>query len=501
MTLSLRSQAPALAVAAFLAAGTAFAVTGTDVPATGTAIPLRLIVGLAILAFLVIALWAGPQPVLLFWLAFAPWVNTLGTTQSGHLLRQAFFSAPPLIFVLWLLIQRRRVRGSFVDALPALYLGFVLASALLAGTLTSVTQTGLTGTSVGLTQIYSIICIGAITYYFIAFVEFDEGFERRLATVFLSIGSLIAVIADAGKVAGLNGKVAGFDFGATSVDSSGVVAEGRVAGPLGEAGVFGTYLGAVLVIAVAILIWDGPRSLRRLSVFTVVVVPPAIFLSLTRAPLLAAAVVCILFVAARSRARWPGIVALLLAVTIFVAAWGAVAGSSLYKNRFGNVSNIQGRALLDRLSFKLAERKPVAGWGYGTFDHVKNTVHVDLGSSPLPPSFVFDYTSHNTFLTILVELGGAGFLLLLAPWFVNAYHAVRRARAPSPDRWVLVAALGIIGVWCIDAVTADMRFFPFASSLPWLAAGLLRRRALRERIPVSPPSVGRLEPQLTLLPE
>ena len=124
------------------------------------------------------------------------------------------------------------------------------------------------------------------------------------------------------------------------------------------------------------------------------------------------------------------------------------------------------------MSFKLAERKPVTVWVYGTFDHVKNTVHVDLGSSPLPPSFVFDYTSHNTFLTNTVESRGVGLLLLLAPWLINAYHSVRRARAPSPDRWVLIASLGIIGVWMIDAVTADMRFFPFVSVLPWLAAEL-----------------------------
>lgn len=501
MTLSLRSQAPALAVAVFLAAVTAVAVTDSSIPATTITIPLRLITGLAVLAFLMIALWAGPQSVILFWLAFAPFQNLLGTTHYGHLLRQALFSAPPLIFVLWLLIQRRRVRGSLVDALPGLYLGFVLASAVLAGTLVSVTQTGLSGTSVGLTQIYAIICIGVVVYYFVAFVELDEAFERRIATVFLVVGSLIAAIADAGKAAGLNGKVAGFDFGAASTTSSGGVVEGRVAGPLGEAGVFGTFLGAVLVIAVAILVWGGPRSLRRWSIFTVVVVPPAIFLTLTRAPLLAASVVCILIVAFRSRSRWPGIVALLSAVALFVVAWGTLAGTSLYKNRFGNVSNIQGRALLDRLSFKLAERKPVAGWGYGTYDHVKNTVHVDLGSTSLSPSFVFDYTSHNTFLTVLVELGGVGLLLLLAPWLVNAVHAVRRARAPSPDRWLLIASLGIIGVWSIDALTSDMRFFPFVSALPWLAAGLLRRRALRERSPEPRPSVGRLEPQLTLLPE
>ena len=195
------------------------------------------------------------------WLAFAPFQNLLGTTHYGHLLRQAFFSrAPPLIFVMWLLIQRRKVRGSLVDALPGLYLGFVLASALLAGTVVGVTQTGLSGSSVGLTQIYAIICIGVVAYYFVAFVETDEALERRVAAVLLLVGSSIAAIADAGKVAGLNGKMAGFDFGATGANSSGVVEQGRVAGPLGEAGVFGTFLGAVLVIAVAILIWDLHRA-------------------------------------------------------------------------------------------------------------------------------------------------------------------------------------------------------------------------------------------------
>jgi O-antigen ligase len=503
MTLFHRSQVPALALSAVLAAGTALAVTGGHIPATNTGVPLRLVIGLALLAFLVIALWAGPLPVLLVWLAFAPFQNTLGTGQSGHLFRQAFFSAPPLIFVLWLLLQRRKVRGSLVDALPALYLCYVLASALLTGTLVAVTQTGLSGSSVGLTQIYSIICIGVVSYYFLAFVDLDESLERRIAAVLLYTGSLIAVLAVVGKVAGLTGKVAGFDFGSSSVNSSGVVEQGRVAGPLGDAGVLGTFLGVVLVVAVAILVWEGPRELRKLSAFTVVVVPPALFLSLTRAPLLAAAVACILVVAVRSRSRWPGIVALSMAAMLLVVVWGVLASTSLYKNRFANASNVQGRAVLDKLSLELAARKPVVGWGYGTFDHVKNTVHVNLGSSPLPPSFVFDYTSHNTFLTVLVELGGLGLALLLAPWLVTAAHAIRHARAPSPDRWVVIAALGIIGVWIIDAGTADMRFFPFASTLPWLAAGLLRRQALREQSTDGRTTAARPKSErgLTSLPE
>jgi O-Antigen ligase len=405
--------------------------------------------------------------------------------------------------VLWLLIERRRVRGSLTDALPGLYLAFVIASALLAGTLVAVTQTGVSGSSVGLTQIYSVIGIGVISYYFLAFSDLDDSLERRVAAVLLGTGSLIALTTVLGKVAGLSGKHLGFDFGSSTVNSSGVVEQGRVAGPLGEAGVYGTFLGAVLVVAVAILVWEGPGMLRKLSVFTVIVVPPAVFLSLTRAPLLAAAVVCVLIVAFRSRSRWPGILGLSMAGMLLIVAWGLLASTSLYKNRFANVSNIQGRAVLDKLSLELAGRKPVVGWGYGNFDHVKNTVRVNLGSSPLPPSFVFDYTSHNTFLTVLVELGGVGLALLLAPWIVTSAHALRRAREPSPGRWILIAAVGMIGVWIVDAGTADMRFFPFLSALPWLAAGLLRRQALRERASEQRAAVIRPkpEPRLALLSE
>jgi hypothetical protein len=44
--------------------------------------------------------------------------------------------------------------------------------------------------------------------------------------------------------------------------------------------------------------------------------------------------------------------------------------------------------------------------------------------------------------------------------------------------WLVVALLGTIGVWVVNAGTVDMRFFPFAWVLPWVAVGLLRRRVL-----------------------
>jgi O-antigen ligase len=170
-----------------------------------------------------------------------------------------------------------------------------------------------------------------------------------------------------------------------------------------------------------------------------------------------------------------------VAVALVVAGlWSSIISTSLYKNRFSNQSNVQERVILTRWSFELAGRKPILGWGYGSFDKVKNANAANLSTagSPIPFSTAIYYTSHNTFLTILVELGGVGILLLLVPWLVVARSSFRLfARRPSSG-WLVVGLLGALGVWVINAGTFDMRFFSLPWVLPWLAVGFLRRMVL-----------------------
>jgi O-antigen ligase len=462
-----------------LAAFTALAVTNTGVPLVAVHVPLRAVLGLVLLAAGAVALSLRPAFVFVAWLALAPFLATAAADGAvGHRFRMAFFSAPPLLFVVWLLTRRRPVRASFVDVLPALYLGLVVTSPLLHGTPLDLNQANLNGSSVALTQIYSTVAIGVIGYYFCAFADLGESFERHVAGALLLAGSVIAGIVIVGKVLGLSGTVAGFEFGSNQTLSSGTEQLGR-ASALGGPGVLGTFLGFTLVTAIAILVWEGPRSLRRLSLVAVAVTPVALFLTLTRGPMLATILAGFAVIAVRSRKRWPSVVAVLMAVAVLVAAWGPLSSTSVYRNRVSDKTNVQGRQLLSTWSFQLAARKPVAGWGYGSFDRVKNSANLSSGSTPR--SFGTDYTSHDTFLTVLVELGVVGIFLLVAPWLIVARAAIRRAVRPDPGRWALVAFLGILGVWIISAGTFDMRFFPFVSAFPWLVTGLLRRRTLGAR--------------------
>jgi O-antigen ligase len=125
------------------------------------------------------------------------------------------------------------------------------------------------------------------------------------------------------------------------------------------------------------------------------------------------------------------------------------------------------------VSLKLAEQKPLFGWGYGSFDRIKFGVKLDHPVIPL--AVALQDTSHDTFLTILVEYGGVGLLLYFLPIGAIGWLAVKHVRHGDPNRWLQMTSLGAIGVTVLTAATLDFRFFSFVPMLPWLFLALSRR--------------------------
>jgi O-antigen ligase len=468
MRISARLHSPlSLVVPVLVAMATAIAVT------RGGTVLLAL-TGIAALSVVAVAVSLKPEHLFLFWLGVAPFLQDAGTGRLQHLIRIALYSAPPLLFLAWTLLQRRAVRGSFIDVLPAAWAAYVVGSALLAGV------------DVSATQLFAIVVTGVVIYYFCAFCSLDEGIERRIARVLLvstAVVSLAVVV----------GKSAGHGFGFVADTSANVE---RAAGPFGNPAVLGTVVGVGLVLAIAVLVWAGPRSLRRLAYFSLLVDLPALFLTLTRGPLIAAGAVGLVLVLSRARTRWPGVLAGILVAVVAAGLWTSITSTALYKNRLSDQTNVEERVIMDHWSLELAGRRPIVGWGYGSFDEVKNSANLSTGNSFIPFSQAIKYTSHNTYLTILVELGGIGLFLLLLPWFAVARSSFGLAREAQSDAWLVVGFLGVLGVWIINAGTFDMRFFAMAWVLPWLAVGVLRRRTLdavrqvdRSRERVNPDSV------------
>jgi O-antigen ligase len=99
----------------------------------------------------------------------------------------------------------------------------------------------------------------------------------------------------------------------------------------------------------------------------------------------------------------------------------------------------------------------------------------DLSPGNLSRSDVASSTSHNTFLTILVEYGSIGLALFVLPWLAISWRALRDALRSPEVRWVLLGAVAALGVYAFAASSIDFRFFSFVPVVPWLLLGILRR--------------------------
>jgi O-antigen ligase len=440
-----------MAVAASLVVG--FSVAG-DQPLTSPFVGVLLL-----LSYAAIALSLKPERLFIAWLIVAPFFQESShRTFIGTNLNFALYLLPPLFLVLAIALKRNDHRPTAIDCMPALYLLYVLVS-------WSMTSANPQSVDDGLRSIYLTIGIGILIYYFIVFGPTTSRFIERIAWSLAVSGIVISLMTIYEAFSGWN---LWHDL------AWGQLTPPRAVATLANPATLGTFLGITIAFSLAILIWDGPKFLRRLSVLSLIFALPALFLTYTRGPMIAVAAIALCMVFLRSRTAAPGLTLLILIVTVFVASWSHISSSSAYQSRFGVVDTAETRLALQDVSIKLAKAKPVAGWGFGSFDTVKSRVNVTL-EDPTATAATQANTSHNTFLTILVELGMLGFLALLAPWVFVAWSAIKTARHASSDRWILVAALGALGTYIISAGTLDMRFFSFVPMLAWLSVAIARR--------------------------
>jgi O-antigen ligase len=153
---------------------------------------------------------------------------------------------------------------------------------------------------------------------------------------------------------------------------------------------------------------------------------PGLLATLTRGPILATAIAVVgLLVLGRTRIAGIGVLAVAaLAIAIMLPS---LKTTEIYRDRIAEQSNVQFRQVVQEWSIRLAAEKPLFGWGYGSFDRVKNAS--GFTAEGVPIRNILEYTSHDTYLTILVEYGGLGLLLLVLPFAIVGLKAVRRARA------------------------------------------------------------------------
>jgi len=149
--------------------------------------------------------------------------------------------------------------------------------------------------------------------------------------------------------------------------------------------------------------------------------------------------------APRARTRWAAVL-LCLGLTA-VLVWAA--GSSRLQARLSvadlHAPGVVQRQQLNRSSLAMFRRRPLLGWGLGTWANVYPEFALFTDTS------VYAY-AHNDYLQSLAETGAAGALCILAVWVVWGFEfwdGVRRrgSRGRAPARAMAVAAaLSCLGI-------------------------------------------------------
>ena len=418
------------------------------------------VIGIVAVCGAVVMLSIPAQVLFLGWLFVAPFLQvSAGATSLGRALVWGLYVGPALMLVV-LTVMRRRASHSrtWLDVIPAVYVAYVFGSLVLTHGLS-------TRPAGSLKAFFEIVALGAVVYYFLTSGPGADIPPARIATVVLAGGAVQGGLALVERASGWN----------LWNDNYWHINNGaaRAVSTLDNPAVLGAYLGVTVVVALAVLGWGGPRHMRRLAAVALVLSVPGLLVTLTRGPILATAVVASLVLVLGPRTRLIGVVTIAGAALVLVLLLPAVRSSELYQQRVADRVNVEGRLVLQKLSFQLAAKKPIVGWGYGSFDRVKQVEQLKFNDSI--PVGVLGLTSHDTYLTNLVELGGLGLLLLLLPWTAILLRAIKRMRISSTDRWLLVAGVAAVFVIVLTATTVDFRFFSFAETLPWVFLAIVQR--------------------------
>lgn len=431
---------------------------GTLVARNELGVSMLLLALLALTGLIVLA--SLPVDTLfLGWLFLAPiFQNSADLTALGRGLTWALYTAPALLLAALTVLRRRHGFAlSPVDWLPIAYVVYVLASLLLTSDTFEENPVG------SAKAIVSVVALGPIVYYFLTVGPGAMIPSRKIIATIAAAGLAQGVLSIVEVATGWN------LWGARGWQ--GVEGGARVVGTLANPGVLGMLLGVAIVIAVTILTWGGPRHWRKLSWVILAVCTPGLLATLTRGPILATAVVVVLLLLL-GRARLLGLGVLAATALAIVVLLPSFRNTETYKERVAQKATLELRVALREVSLQLVAEKPVFGWGYGSFDRAKSASEFTVEG--LPIRSVLETTSHDSYLTMLVELGGLGFLVFATPFVVLVYRGLRN-QSGAQDRWLIVASIGSLLVVYLSASTLDFRFFSFALMLPFVYLAILRR--------------------------
>ncbi len=250
---------------------------------------------------------------------------------------------------------------------------------------------------------------------------------------------------------------------------------GRARGPMVQSVSYGLYLG---ICTAAMILWMHRLGRAgKLVMFALIPLPlAAVALTLTRSVWIGTGLVLLLLATVLLK-DWPRKLVLFTALGLAALAVTTKLDTLTGFQREGTVedtrSSAESRASFAYVSWKMFQDRPLLGFGFGQFPEAK-LPYLDDRNTSLNLEIIRPLAHHNTYLSLLVELGLVGFVLyvtLLALW---AHCGWRLARGQRRPRWVKahgVLVMCALATYAIQMLFHDVSFTSVDNAIVFLLAG------------------------------
>ncbi|MCQ3975049.1 MAG: hypothetical protein DPW09_16540 [Anaerolineae bacterium] len=261
----------------------------------------------------------------------------------------------------------------------------------------------------------------------------------------------------------------------------------RTTGTLGNPAAYSSTLMFLMLFLLHYAVHQKNRFIYGLTLVTFGLGLACIFFSFSRGSWLAATltVVALLWL-------YPKPTATLLALALpfmLVLSVTVLSGEVAYAyKRMNTEDTLDSRRVLAHAGEQMFLAKPLFGWGYYSYDlHDWKFMEPVDGAAPTKWD-IKQGTSHNTYITILAEIGVIGFFFLFLPVLYWLYFSVKAwPRLPTTGYWsrkLLVIMWLVIGYQIIVSQFMDMRFFIFPLTVQWIVLGFIANLVQTQLKPV-----------------
>lgn len=250
----------------------------------------------------------------------------------------------------------------------------------------------------------------------------------------------------------------------------------RITGTFNGAGPYGCVLIFFIVLLYHKAMNHEKGTLKTLLILTFALGMVCIFFTFTRAVWGAGILVLLgmLFLYPRATALLTSLILPIMVILSFTVLTTELAYAY---ERLHSEDTTQDRVILSTAGKDMFLARPILGWGYENYDRYDWKFMRRVGNIAPTKWQIQKGTSHNTYLTILAEMGVVGFTFYILPtiwWLIFTIKAI--PLLPRKGFWsrrlLIVMWLPIIAQILIGQ-TSDLRFSYYTLTLFWINLGFI----------------------------